>query len=538
MNLLFLLLADAGAAVEGEAAATAASADLQAQYIEALEQVNQVFMNDGSILFSIPAVIYLVIWIFSGGFAIRVLPKVYDRFRDSLPYVNVAAMVAGPLVFIAWGLKVVLRKQIDQYMSKRRKEQAMQVATLISVAGQPLFTGGGDKLSTESLKAIDRVRQVVTVALNREAKDIMMDPAEGGKYSIRLKIGNELMPLMMVSGREGQESVNVFKTAGGMDTFENQRPQDGVFRARMGDRIFQLRVTSVGVMGGEKISARIKEIIETVNSLDTAGIPADELAAVKAVLAEQKGMILICGPEGSGKRTLTGFMLKEIDCTNKNAAWVGSGDEPEIPGVTRMVINVKNGMTAGALLQQAMTLDSDVVAITQIGVRDAIVPAVQMAAGGQMVIAGFDKRNAADAIEFLLRNGAEPRLLAAGLKLIISVRLIRKLCTCAQAAPLKPGYEDYFAQSGFATDRIRGPIGCRDCERTGYDGVVAVFDFVFVDDALRGLLLTPGVDPEQIRAFFAERHQDGSMMSYKALAMVAEGITSFDEVEQKILNVE
>ena len=155
-----------------------------------------------------------------------------------------------------------------------------------------------------------------------------------------------------------------------------------------------------------------------------------------------------------------------------------------------------------------------------------------------MLLAGMEQSDAASALSFLLRSGAEPRLLAAGLKMIICPRVLRKLCSCAQPSPLDSGYADYFAQSGLAAGNVRGPIGCRECEHSGYDGTTAVFEVVTVDDELRRLLMTPGVDDGQIRSFLEARGLTGAMLGYRAMELVSRGITSTEEVEAKVLKTE
>ena len=535
-----MLFADAASRAEKLAAAKAAAeaAAREQAYQDALARVNGVVEN-GGISFSITALVILIVWIACGGFAVRQLRKADDRFNTFLPFLNVAALLAGPIFFAFWGAKKLLRKPLERWAAKRRKAAEARNAVLLDLAGDVLYAGDSKKLAAESAVAVERVRYLVTVALTRGARDLLIAPDGGeGKFTVRLKIGEELAQLPMLSAREGRECVNVFKSSAGMDTFEDQRPQEGAFMASLIGRKYRLRVTSVGAVGGEKLTIRIREVVETLNSLDDVGLAGDDLAQLKSVLASQKGMVLVCGPEGCGKRTLIKMMLKSIDCTGKNAAWIVSGGEPEIPGVSRMMVSVKEGLTPAVLLQQAMTLDTDVVAITQLSGREAAAPAAQIAAGGQLLLAGMEQRDAASALGFLLRSGAEPRLLAAGVKMIICPRVLRKLCACAQPAPLDPGYANYFAQSGLSDDKVRAPIGCRECEHTGYDGATAVFEVVTVDDELRRLLMTPGVDGEQIRSFLEARGQTGAVLGYRAMELVSYGVTSLGEVEEKVLKTE
>ncbi|MBO5899618.1 MAG: Flp pilus assembly complex ATPase component TadA, partial [Lentisphaeria bacterium] len=257
--------------------------------------------------------------------------------------------------------------------------------------------------------------------------------------------------------------------------------------------------------------------------------------SVLQTISQNSGLVLICGPAGSGKNTTRSVMLKSMDHSARNIVSIEERIENVIPQITQMEINALSGITGASLLRSALLQTPDVIVSSELRDAETAGIAVQAAQSASLVVACSDKPGCADAVWYLHESGVPLQSIASALRMVICQRLVRTLCPhCKRRVNLAPELAGYFAQTNLPTDNICAPTGCPHCDGTGYAGYRAVFDVMVPDQQLMALFESG--DPERVCVYIDEIHGQ-SMMAYRGYQLAAQGVCSIDEVNRVILNV-
>jgi len=373
---------------------------------------------------------------------------------------------------------------------------------------------------------------IIAQALSKRASDILIDPKDETSYTIRLRIDGILRTEQELKSETCKAVVNSIKAISSMDIAERRRPQDGAFIAKKDKQTSSFRVASAGVVNGEKLSIRVLNQNAGTTTLRNIGLTKNQYSNIKEALNMPSGMILLCGPTGSGKTTTLYAMLNEIDRLTHNVITVEDPIEAVLPSTSQIEINTKADITFAKSLRSILRQDPDVICVGEIRDEETAEIALRAAQTGHLVLATIHCDSNKTALVRLLDLGVSPLLLSSGLSLLSTQRLLRKLCKfCKISVEPNEKIIRKFKKIGLDHSHIYKANGCRHCDGTGYSGRTAVCDILTIDDKLKNDIR----NIESVSNVNTENYlQITSKMRKEALKKVAVGITSLEEFKRVI----
>jgi general secretion pathway protein E len=391
------------------------------------------------------------------------------------------------------------------------------------------FKTDGDLLdNATSAPVVKLVNLVLLEAVKRRASDVHVQPFDD-RVQVRLRIDGVLYDYVAPPRSLLDEIVSRIKVIGRMDIAEKRLPQDGRTTVSVGDRIIDLRISSLPTSHGERVVVRLLDKSARLYRLPELGMNDRDLDRFRVLIRRTHGIILVTGPTGSGKSTTLYAALQELNCKELNILTLEDPIEYQLPGISQSQVSDKKGMTFARGLRTVLRQDPDVIMVGEIRDEETARMAVQSALTGHLVFSTLHTNDAAGAVTRLLDLGIEPYLVASSLLAVLAQRLVRTVCpTCASADPL--GAADarrLGVELREPLPQVRCGSGCADCLNTGYYERTGVFELLIVDDAIRSLVLqraeAAAVRRSAVSAGMATLRQDGVC---KLLA----GRTTVDEV--------
>lgn len=376
---------------------------------------------------------------------------------------------------------------------------------------------------------IKLVNLILFEAVQQGASDIHIQPYES-RLMVRMRIDGVLFDMFDVPSGVQEEVASRIKVMGRMNIAEKRLPQDGRSTVQVGDRVIDLRISTVPASHGERVVIRLLDKSARLYTLDELGMDRRTLARFARLIGVEHGLILVTGPTGSGKSTTLYAALGQINSTERNIITLEDPIEYQLEGISQIQISDKKGMTFASGLRSVLRQDPDIVMIGEIRDRETAVMAIQSALTGHLVFSTLHTNDAASAVTRLLDLGIEPYLVGSSLMGVLAQRLVRQVCPqCGR--PCEPtdyeleslGHEPSDAErAGY-----RKGAGCEACRGTGYQGRVGCFEMLAVDDAVRRLVQSRATVSE-IKA--AAKEAGMTSLAEDGLAKVAAGRTTLEEV--------
>jgi type II secretory ATPase GspE/PulE/Tfp pilus assembly ATPase PilB-like protein len=477
----------------------------------------------------------------------RLVPQRYKAVA------SVATLFTGPILLLVLAIADIAKKskadresffevakhQIVSIIAKLRSlghkaEQDDSGIRLLDSSGRSMeeIYGHGEGKREDS-RILDLTEKTIANALERRASDILIDPRDESKYTIRLRIDGVLRAVNELPAETCKAVINSIKAVSGMDISERRRPQDGAFLAKKGGATSSFRVASAGALNGEKLSIRVLNKDAGVCTLYDVGFAEKQYAVIEDAIKKPSGMILICGPTGSGKTTTMYSMLNQIDRFTRNVITVEDPIEAVLEEASQIEINAKAGITFGKALRSILRQDPDVICVGEIRDEETAEIALRASQTGHLVLATIHCDSNATAIVRLLDLGVSPLLLSSGLSLVMSQRLLRKLCEqCRQPANLSETQLSQFSEKGIDTTNIYQAAGCERCEDTGYYGRTAICDLLIVTEELKADIASSKSLIEKLRG---EGDKKGtSSLRKQGMKKVVSGVTSLAEIKRVV----
>jgi general secretion pathway protein E len=380
---------------------------------------------------------------------------------------------------------------------------------------------------------LDLTEQIIRNALEEGASDILVDPKQDSTYTIRFRIDGVLRDVQHIDTDTCKAVINSIKAVSNMDIAERRRPQDGSFIAKTTTAKTSLRVASAGAINGEKLSIRVLSQNAGQFSLTNVGLSEKQRTVIENAISKPAGMILMCGPTGSGKTTTLYAMLNKIDLFMRNVITVEDPIEYIIPNASQIEVNPKADITFAKTLRSILRQDPDVICVGEIRDEETASITLRASQTGHLVLATIHSESNASAMIRLLDLGVSALLLSSGLSLLVSQRLLRCLCSkCKVPAQLSQGQIRDFVKKNINYRNIGQPKGCEYCYGTGYRGRIAVFDLLAFDDNLKASIANNETLIMQLRKEGDVRGR--SNLQKEGIKKVVSGVTSLDEMKRVI----
>ncbi len=396
---------------------------------------------------------------------------------------------------------------------------------------QHLFTEleVGEDLLDETSEApiIKLVNHIFSQAVKSQASDIHIEPYQQ-HLQVRFRLDGVLHNVLSPPRRLHAAIVSRIKVMARLDIAEKRLPQDGRTEVKIGERLVDVRVSSLPTAFGERVVLRLLEKSGKLLSMKEIGLTAAALAEMKRLLHLSHGIILVTGPTGSGKTTTLYAALSSINSPDKNILTIEDPIEYQLDGIGQMQVNPKINLTFASGLRSMVRQDPDVILVGEIRDRETADIAIHAALTGHLVFSTLHTNDSASAVTRLTDMGIEPFLVSTAVQAIIAQRLVRLLCTHCKEA-----YEPEEAQWAElrSSREVAGPIfradGCEKCLETGYRGRTGIYEFLPLSEAIKGLVLKTS-DANQINK--VARAEGMANLREDGINKVMEGRTTISEV--------
>ena len=374
---------------------------------------------------------------------------------------------------------------------------------------------------------VQLVKGMIEQAVRQRASDIHIEPMER-QVRIRYRIDGALYEKATYNVRLLPAMVARIKIIGGMDISEKRKPQDGRITQVVDRREYDIRVSILPTVYGEKIVMRLTSKNALSREKSQLGLRPDELKKFDHILMNPHGILLVTGPTGSGKSTTLYTALSELNEEDVNIITVEDPVEANIDGINQVQVNNKANLTFASALRSILRQDPDIIMIGEIRDQETASIAVQASITGHLVVSTLHTNSAASTITRLADMGIEPYLIADATIGVIAQRLVRRLCPeCKKAKKATPDDLELLMLEPDADVTIYEPCGCPRCDNTGFKGRIGVYEIMEVTQPLKTIISKNGT-AEDIKNKALEEGMNTLRMS--ATKYVLEGITSVPEM--------
>ncbi len=374
---------------------------------------------------------------------------------------------------------------------------------------------------------VQLVKGMIDQAVRQRASDIHIEPMER-QVRIRYRIDGALYEKATYSIRLLPAIVARIKIIGGMDISEKRKPQDGRITQVVDRKEFDIRVSILPTVYGEKIVMRLTSKNALTREKSQLGLRPDELKKFDHILKNPHGILLVTGPTGSGKSTTLYTALSELNKEDVNIITVEDPVEANIDGINQVQVNNKANLTFASALRSILRQDPDIIMIGEIRDQETASIAVQASITGHLVVSTLHTNSAASTITRLADMGIEPYLIADSTIGVIAQRLVRRLCPeCKKRKKADAEELELLLLAPDADVTIYEPCGCSKCDGTGFKGRIGVYEIMEVSQPLKNIISKNG-SAEDIKRKALEEGMNTLRMS--ATKYVMEGITSVQEM--------
>jgi type IV pilus assembly protein PilB len=385
-----------------------------------------------------------------------------------------------------------------------------------------------DRISREA-PVIRVTNMILADAVKGRASDILIEPLEK-KLRVRFRIDGVLQEKKSPPKGMHQSIVSRIKVISDLDIAEHRLPQDGRFKARLLDKDIDFRVSILPSSYGEKVALRILDKSQATLDIEKLGFSQETILKLKIVSKMPHGMIISCGPTGSGKTTTLYSILKLIDSPDKNIVTVEDPVEYQLPGINQVTARPEIGLSFASALRAILRQDPNIIMIGEIRDYETVDIAIKSALTGHLVLSTLHTTTSSGAIARLINMGVEPYLINASLICVIAQRLVRKLCIyCKEEYIIK---DEVIASLKLNLDKDKKnkfyrAKGCIKCSHLGYSGRAGIAETLMLTPKIKELVL----DRSQEHTIKEQALKDGmKTLRSEGLDMALAGVTTLEEV--------
>ena len=374
---------------------------------------------------------------------------------------------------------------------------------------------------------VQLVKTMIEQAVRQRASDIHIEPMEK-QVRVRYRIDGALYEKAAYNISLLPALVARIKIIGGMDISEKRKPQDGRITQVVDRREFDIRVSILPTVYGEKIVMRLTSKNALSREKSQLGLKPHDLQRFDHILKNPHGILLVTGPTGSGKSTTLYTALSELNKEDVNIITVEDPVEANIDGINQVQVNNKADLTFASALRSILRQDPDIIMIGEIRDQETASIAVQASITGHLVVSTLHTNSAASTITRLVDMGIEPYLIADATVGVIAQRLVRRLCPdCKREKKADAEDLEMLMRKPEEDLTIYEPCGCAKCDGTGFRGRIGVYEIMEVTPQLKHIISKGG----EVEAIKAQALKDGMhTLRMSATELVLDGTTSVQEM--------
>lgn len=373
------------------------------------------------------------------------------------------------------------------------------------------------------------VNHILFQAVKRGASDIHIEPFEKD-VTVRYRVDGIMYLAFSPPKRIQGALISRLKIMANLNIAEKRMPQDGRIEIKVSDKFFDIRVSVLPVMYGERVVMRLLDKSKAFASLQDLGLSPYNTKLVNEVIKKPNGIIFVSGPTGSGKTTTLYSIVSKLNSPEVNIITVEDPVEYQITGINQVQVQTKIGFTFASALRSILRQDPDIVMIGETRDVETAEIAVQASLTGHLVLSTIHTNNAPATITRLIDMGVEPYLISSSVVAVIAQRLVRRLCEFCKEK-YTPTQEMLHA-IGMSQEHAKKilfykPIGCDKCLGIGYKGRMPIFEIMVISNALSRLVIEKA-DANILRA---QAQDDGMKLLIQDGAWKIElGLTTIEEV--------
>ena len=404
------------------------------------------------------------------------------------------------------------KEQEAYYDSAKKKEEEEEDARKEDVENSPI---------------VMLVKNVIEQAVRQRASDVHIEAFEYN-VKVRYRVDGALREIVQYDKALFNAIIARVKIISGMDISEKRKPQDGRITQVVDRKEYDIRVSCLPTVFGEKVVMRIASKEGFNKSKLDLGLRAEDLVMFDNILKNPNGIILVTGPTGSGKSTTLYTALSELNTEDVNIITVEDPVEANIDGINQVHVNPKAGLTFASALRSILRQDPDIIMIGEIRDGETAGIAVQASITGHLVVSTLHTNSTAASISRLVDMGVEPYLLGDSLVGIIAQRLVRRLCPeCKKDVEATEDEKKLLHLPINEPFIMKGPCGCEACGGSGYFGRIGVYEIMPITRRLRNMIAASASADELQKA----AEEEGMSTLRKAAAkFVLSGVTSHAEM--------
>ncbi|HUN66592.1 MAG TPA: GspE/PulE family protein [Bacteroidota bacterium] len=375
------------------------------------------------------------------------------------------------------------------------------------------------------------VDEIILRALKDGATDLHFEPMEN---ELRIRIGYEGVMKRLVSlPKEISENLtNVLKTKSGLNQFEKKKPQEGRFSLNYGTLQFDLRISTVPVLNGERVGMRILQKNARVENIEQLGFSTENLERVRKLLRRPTGLFLVTGSSASGKSTTVYAAVNDIQSSEKNIITVENPVEYKLDFASQVPTSIDKNFSFAEALRAILRQSPHVIMVGEVRDAETGIVAAEAALTGNLVLSTMLSSDAVGTIFRLMNLGVPPYWLATTLIGVVYQQLVRKICPhCRESYELPAGDQQSFLSLLAGQNKFFRGKGCEHCQQTGYVGRTAIHEVLTINDDMRDLMYQQA---SILRLKEAARAGGFQSIFHDAVQKVAAGITTVDEFRRAL----
>jgi len=371
----------------------------------------------------------------------------------------------------------------------------------------------------------DFVLELIVEAHNLNCSDIHIEIYED-KCRVRLRIDGNLIEKYIINKDDYPSLINKLKIRANLDIAEKRLPQDGRITFADGGKSFDIRVSILPTLHGEKIVLRLLSRESTDINIMTLGFGDVQLKNYLEGVKKGNGIILISGPTGSGKTTTLYATLKELNNEATNILTIEDPIEYTLEGINQVQLKEQIGLGFASALKSFLRQDPDIIMLGEIRDGETAKMAIRAALTGHLVLSTIHTNSAWGTVSRLIDMGVPPYLLAGTLNVTASQRLVRLLCmNCKETKKFDLNVFPIGFKVPYEIKALCNAVGCENCHYTGYIGRKALYEIIPIDSYLAEKVREAKYD---VRDYLQKKEIEG--LDTIAYRMLAEGETSIEEV--------